>query len=107
MQPPPDEIMQKSWEHFSHEADMGVRGIGSPQQRRGDPPPDMKADFSHSVLSRSRLNRDRPCEHHISHNTNNRTGLQFRGPLHEGNRAVIVKGQDPFLSRFLRASGAR
>lgn len=32
MQSSPDEIMQKSWEHFSHQADMGVRGIGSTKQ---------------------------------------------------------------------------
>ncbi len=32
MQPPPAEIVQGSWEHFPHEADIGVRGIGSTKE---------------------------------------------------------------------------
>ena len=32
MQPPPPETMPISWEHFPHQADMGVRGIGSTKQ---------------------------------------------------------------------------
>ena len=27
-QPPPSETLQGSWEHFPHQADIGVRGIG-------------------------------------------------------------------------------
>lgn len=32
MQPPHSDTMQGSWEHFPHQADMGVRGIGSTKQ---------------------------------------------------------------------------
>lgn len=32
MQPPPSETVQGSWEHFPHEADIGVRGIGSTKE---------------------------------------------------------------------------
>jgi len=32
MQPPHSEIAQASWEHFPHQADIGVRGIGSTKE---------------------------------------------------------------------------
>ncbi len=32
MQPPHSETLQGSWEHFPHEADIGVRGIGSTKE---------------------------------------------------------------------------
>lgn len=32
MQTPPSETVQGSWEHFPHEADIGVRGIGSTKE---------------------------------------------------------------------------
>jgi len=32
MQPPRSETMQGSWEHFPHQADIGVRGFGSTKE---------------------------------------------------------------------------
>ena len=32
MQPPRSETVQGSWEHFPHQADIGVRGIGSTKE---------------------------------------------------------------------------